>query len=190
MAQPKPVVWRVVYSDGRAGTPAIETQFEYAGGVFDFAEKEFRGFATVRTTLVEDASPATQTISTFLTERVCAGELAARTVQRGSTVYARESATFTAATGGGAVPNQWGKCLPATRVVESVEGNEATKKARRTTWDFGDRSIRTQPAALAEWGEWDPTTNLDVAGEADRIHLCRSSGAGLDRLARDLRNRH
>ena len=163
---PKPVVSRVRHRDGRAGTPAVVTKLWYGGGAFDYAEKEFRGFETVITTQVEDGVDAAQTTSTYLTDRGCAFALATSETALGATILARESLTYQTVTGGGAVPDQWAKCLPATRVVESVEGSEATKKVSRTSWDFGtpiDANYNLQK--LQEWGEWDPSTDENISGD-------------------------
>ncbi|MBM4335862.1 MAG: hypothetical protein FJ108_08115, partial [Deltaproteobacteria bacterium] len=129
----KPVVSRIRHRDGRAGTPAVVTKLWYGGGVFDYAEKEFRGFGTVITTQVEDGVDASQITSTYLTDRDCAFALASSETSLGANVLARETLSYQTVTGGGAVPDEWTKCLPATRVVESVEGNEAAKKASRSS---------------------------------------------------------
>ena len=162
----KPVVTRVVYSDGRSGTAAVANELAYADGVFDSAEKEFRGFGTVVVTQIENGVDGTQTTSTYRTDRICASSLASREIARGALVLERESMTYQTVTGGGAAPAQWTKCLPETRIVEAVEGNEAGKRARRTSWDYGSPiNANYNLAKLVEWGEWDRTADRDVPGD-------------------------
>jgi RHS repeat-associated protein len=169
---PKPVVSRVRYLDGRAGTPSITNTYQYAGGTFDYAEKEFRGFGTVTATLLEAGQPSTTIVSTRRTDRTCAFALSAQEVRSGTAVISRESTAYVTKTGGGtSVPLQWGACLPSVRLVESVEGNEATKKVRRTSWDYGiPINSFYNVVALSEMGEWNSATNTDVPGD-ERVTL-------------------
>ena len=166
MSMPKPVVAELAYSDGRAGTAKIENLYSYSGGVFDYAEKEFRGFASVTVTLIEGATTPTITTSSYLTDRSCAGALSSRQVQRGTAVFGRESTAFVTVSGGAAIPNEWTQCLPSAAIVESVEGSEATKKVQRTSWDYGNPiNADYNPVSITEWGEWNPATNQNVAGD-------------------------
>ncbi len=163
---PKPVVTRVRYRDGRSGTPPVVSKFWYGNGAFDYAEKEFRGFGTVVSTQVENGVDTSTTTSTYLTDRICALSPASSQTSAGATILARESMSYQTVTGGGTVPAQWTKCLPLAAVVESVEGSEATKKVRRTSWDFGTPiNANYNLAKLQEWGEWNLSTNQNVAGD-------------------------
>lgn len=162
MSMPKPVVVRMSLSDGRAGTPKIVNEYVYAGGVFDYAEKEFRGFATVIATQIENGLSTTQTTSTYLTDRTCAFNPASEGTTLGASVLTRESMTYQTVTGGGTGPAQWNACLLASSVVESVEGNEASKKVRRTSWIYDANYNVTE---RQEWGEWNLATDQNVPGD-------------------------
>ncbi|MGH8310552.1 MAG: toxin TcdB middle/N-terminal domain-containing protein, partial [Steroidobacteraceae bacterium] len=159
----KPVVVELTHRDGRSGTPAIVTEFWYGDGVFDSAEKEFRGFGTVETTEIEGGASGTQSTSTFRTDRECANALASRVVHDGSAVLTRETNAYhPPVTGGGALPAQWAKCLLEASLVEAVEGSEPARKAARTTWTY---DAHYNPLELREYGEWNPVSNQNVAGD-------------------------
>lgn len=62
----QPVVVSTVLSDGRPTTPVIVDEYEYRDGVYDRAEREFRGFGTViRSKLLDDGS--TEGVETSVT---------------------------------------------------------------------------------------------------------------------------
>jgi len=163
----RPVVTRVTRRDGRAGTPAIVSELWYGGGVFDYAEKEFRGFASVIETELEQGVDPTRISSSYRTDRVCASSLASREVARGESVMERESLDYLQVLGGGVSDAQrWGRCLLATRTEEAVEGSEADRRMRRTVWNYGDPiDASYNVARLEEWGEWNPATGQDVPGD-------------------------
>jgi len=172
MPLPKPVVVRTVLSDGRrngqgeALTPTITTRFSYSGGLYDFTEDEFRGFAAVVATQVEDGVDGTATTTLFRTDRDCAFNPTSVQTARGATVFTRSTFTYQTVPPNPTAPDEWVKCLPAARVDESVEGSEANKRVRRTSWNYGtpiDPSYNL--ARLEEWGEWNLTTGQDVAGD-------------------------
>lgn len=162
----KPVATRVTIRDGRVGTPAITTRYTFAGGVFDHAEKEFRGFGTVIATQVENGADAARTTSVYLTDRACAFSPAAVETSDGAGVLARESIGYQVVSGGGEATNAWTKCLPVSRLEEAVEGDEAAKRARRTSWSYGSPiDPHYNLARLEEWGEWDVATDQNVPGD-------------------------
>ncbi len=167
MALRRPVVTRVAYRDGRANTPAIVSEFRYANGVFDFAEKEFRGFGTVVETRVESDADVSRITSSYRTDRTCAFRLASREVASGVSVLERESMSWVEVVGGGeSVARQWGRCLASARVVEAIEGDELAMRVRRTSWNYGDPiDASYNVARIEEWGEWNPATNQDVPGD-------------------------
>ena len=162
----RPVVTRVTIRDGRAGTPAPTTLYAYADGVFDYAEKEFRGFGTVIATQIEDGAAVAKTTATYRTDRDCAFSPATVETAQGASVLARESTSYAIVTGGGAGPDAWTRCLPVTRIQEAVEGDEAAKRTRRTSFFYGSPiDANYNLARLEEWGEWNPSANQDVPGD-------------------------
>ncbi len=163
---PKPVVTRVTHRDGRADTHAITTAYAYAGGEFDYAEKEFRGFGHVVATQLANGMEAARTASTYLTDRACAFSPATVETSDGEGVLARESTSYQIATGGGDGADVWTKCLLASRIEEAVEHDEAAKRVRRTSWSYGSPiNANYNLMRLEEWGEWNLATNQDVVGD-------------------------
>jgi len=163
----RPTVSRVVHRDGRTGAnaaPAITTTYQYAGAVFDYAQKEFRGFTTVTATLLEAGQTPTTVVTTRATDSVCAFNTVADQVSSGSSVISRSSRSYVTVTGSGAVP--WGRCLLSVATEEAVEGNEAGKKVRRTSYDYGSPiNANYNVAAITEWGQWNPASNADIPGD-------------------------
>jgi RHS repeat-associated protein len=165
-AQTRPVVTRLVVRDGRAGTPAITTGYAYSDGAFDPAEKEFRGFGTVVATQVENGADAARTTSTYRTDRACAFGVATVETADGAGVLARESTSHQVVSGGGEAPDAWAKCLPVERIEEAVEGDEAAKRVRRTSFGYGSPiDPNYNLARLEEWGEWHLAGGHDVPGD-------------------------
>jgi hypothetical protein len=170
----QPVVTRMTVSDGRLGTPQIVTEFHYSDGRFDYTEGEFRGFGSVTRLNLEASDPNTrgsEIISTYLTDRVCAGRLSRREVRHGSTVYRREFHDYEVV-GGPDVPgldtrDQWSRCLRVESRFEAIEGDEEAKRVRRVVHDYGPDPVAEHYNILRieDWGEWDPTREADVHGD-------------------------
>ncbi len=75
MPVPKPVVWSVVVDDGAHSQ--VRTEFGYAGGLYDFSRREFRGFRTVKALPggQEPGAPTAQRTYTFFQDDARAGRM-------------------------------------------------------------------------------------------------------------------